>query len=84
MPWADIPDAQTPAWGDINTIQILGGLAFQLNAFQNDAFQIAGVIPTWGAIDDSQTPGWGALSPSGSPGWGNITTIQTPGWGPVP
>jgi hypothetical protein len=84
MPWVDIPDAQTPNWADINTTQIFGGLAFQLNAFQNDAFQISGTISTWGNIDDSQSPGWAVLSPGTTPAWGNINTVQTPGWTPIP
>ncbi len=84
MPWSDINDAQTPNWAVVNSIQIVGGLAFQLDAFQNDAFQISGVIPTWAAVNTAQSPGWGILSPTNVPGWGNINTTQTPGWGPVP
>ena len=82
MAWSDIVDTQTPNWGNINTAQIVGGLAFQLDAFQNDAFQVTGLTPTWGAIDTSQIPGWATLSPAGSPSWGDIDTVQTPGWAP--
>jgi hypothetical protein len=81
--WVDIDGTQTPNWGDINTSYIVSALAFQLDAFQNDGFQISGIIPTWVGINTLQSPGWATLSPAGSPAWGDINIIQTPNWTPV-